>query len=66
MYFDRFDICEAHFVYAHDWGNYVLAARLHRMGFRPRPSLHGLRDLTTNGRAIYAGICRRTGSDEPF
>ena len=65
MYFDRFDICEAWLVWAHDWGNYVLISRIQRMGFRARPSL-SLATLTTNGRVIYDNLQARTGTDEPF
>ena len=66
MYFDRFDICEAYSVYAWDWGNYVLWSRITRMHFRPRVGLRNRGDLTTNGRAIYDGLCTRTGTDAPF
>jgi hypothetical protein len=65
-YFDRFDICEAYAVYAWDYGNYVLWSRLQRMGFRPRPGLGNYTHLTPNGYAIYASLCTRTGTDEPF
>jgi len=65
MYFDRFDICEAYLVYAQDWGDYVMVSRIRRLGFRPRQGLR-LATLTTNGRAIYDGIARREGTDEPF
>jgi hypothetical protein len=37
MYFDRFDICEAWNVWAHDWGEYSVIARLRRIGFRASP-----------------------------
>ena len=59
MYFDRFDICEAHYMFAmlwHDgmWGEiYGKFGQLERMQFRPSPCLNGPKDLTMNGREIY-------------
>jgi len=56
-YFDRFDICEAHYLYARLYGEYETIARLHSMGFSPGFSLiqHDEPDLalTENGQAIY-------------
>lgn len=54
--FDRFDICEAHYVYAHDAGDYARRARLDAMAFRARPSLNAWRDLNENAQAIYARL----------
>ena len=59
MYFDRFDICEAHFMFAMLWHGgmgcpiYWKFAQLERIGFRPSPFLSDPRDLTENGRDIY-------------
>ena len=56
-HFDRFDICEAHYLYARLYGKYETITRLHRMGFSPGLSLtqHDEPDLalTENGQAIY-------------
>ena len=59
MYFDRFDICEAHFMFAMLWHRgmncpiYWKFAQLHRVGYRPSPLLSDPRDLTENAREIY-------------
>ena len=52
MYFDRFDICEAFSMLAHDWGLYDICPRLDRLGFRPSPIL-SYENLEENGREIY-------------
>jgi len=56
-YFDRFDICEAHYLYARVYGEYQTIARLHSMEFTPGLSLREHdepeRALTDNGQAIY-------------
>jgi hypothetical protein len=59
MYFDRFDICEAWAVWAHDFGAYAVITRLARMGFRARPSL-SYATLNTNSLAIYASLAARS------
>ena len=59
--FDRFDICEAYYVYlaAHHEGmmshKYERLCRLLSY-FDPRLSLRDVRDLTDNGYAIYQTI----------
>jgi hypothetical protein len=59
MTFDRFDVCEAYYVYAmlhHNgqWTNeYAIFGRLHRLGFKPSPLLRDENDLSENGREIY-------------
>ena len=63
MYFDRFDILEAHFLFLSLWheGQYSKKyERLSRMTsyFTPRPSLRPA-TLTANGRAIYSALVRR-------
>ena len=61
--FDRFDIAEAHYVFAtlyHDGGDTRRRdfARLSRMSFKPAPSLD-LSSLTVNGLAIYGRLVLR-------
>lgn len=53
MYWDRFDICEAFNLLAHDWGLYDVKARLDAMSFRCAPAAEFYEGLTDNGRAIY-------------
>ena len=59
MYFDRFDICEAHFMFAMLFHGgmgcsiYAKFAQLERLQYRPSPSLSDPRDLTENAREIY-------------
>jgi len=59
-YFDRFDICEAYYVWAHDWGEYAVITRLRRMGFRARPGLDGYADLEDNSKDIYERLNARS------
>ena len=62
MYFDRFDICEAYWVFA--YGCHVggdtsdrIFHRLHRMEFKPRPSLGtNAFPLNENAQAIYDSL----------
>jgi len=66
-YFDRFDICEAYYLYARVNGDYSTIARLHNMGFSPGLSLRTSDvpevALTDNGQAIYyALISKREGA----
>lgn len=74
MYFDRFDICEAHYCLEADWSwggilwerptnrkrRESTGVQLHRMGFRPRPNLE-FDTLTENGQEIYRELERRYG-----
>nr|BAR33684.1 hypothetical protein [uncultured Mediterranean phage uvMED] len=59
MYFDRFDICEAHFMFAMLFHGgmgcpiYWKFGQLGRIGYRPSPLLSDPRDLTENAREIY-------------
>lgn len=60
MFFDRFDIIEAHYVFCssyHEGQGSKLYARLSRMSryFKPRPSL-APSTLSENGLAIYADL----------
>lgn len=59
MYFDRFDICEAYSLWAHDYGEYAVITRLNRLQFRPSPLL-AYDTLTTNGRGIYDALAARS------
>ena len=60
---NRFDICEAWYLFACDWhegqfsDTYAIFGRLDRIGFRPSPILSG-RSLNPNGRLILAGLIR--------
>lgn len=64
MYFDRFDICEAYYVFAslHHGGQwsktYRIFGRLESIGFRPRRSI-SKDSLTDNGQEILAGLVER-------
>ena len=64
MYFDRFDVCEAYYLFACEWHGgaaspeYRIFGRLHDLGFKPSPLL-SKRSLTENGRAILAGLIRK-------
>jgi len=67
MYFDRFDICEAYYMFAmnhHEgqWSEiYAIFGRLHRMQFKMRPlrTSSARRELSSNGLAIYHNLIRR-------
>ena len=62
MYFDRFDICEAHWMFATLYHSgqgsrlYQKLCQLERMRFTPSPGLHGPEDLEENGREIYEAL----------
>jgi len=64
-YFDRFDICEAHYLYARLHGEYQTIARLHQMEFTPGLSLTTSdvpeTALSENGQAIYYRLISRKG-----
>lgn len=60
MYWNRFDICEAWYVFAMLWHGgqwspeYLIFGRLQQIGFRPSLSLsRGPESLNDNGREIY-------------
>lgn len=58
MYWDRFDICEAAWCYASDYGLYHVITRLERMEFRPRFFL--CREiLSDNAMAFYESFVER-------
>lgn len=60
-YFNRFDICEAHYLaLAQCHGGHAEYRRLSRLGefFTPRPTL-AVENLTANGRGIFEVACSR-------
>lgn len=74
-YFDRFDICEAHYALEIDWNSGgVLWERptnrrnrrstdvqLTRMGFKAGAGFRGFDSLSENGQEIYRELERRYG-----
>ena len=50
---DRFDICEAYNLLAHDWGLYDVKARLDGIQFKCAPSAEFYDGLSENGQAIF-------------
>ena len=64
MYFDKFDICEAYYVYASlyhsgQWSKaYAIFGRLERMKFKPSPMLSE-EILTENALEIFNGLIKR-------
>ena len=64
MYWNRFDICEAWWLFLseyHEGLDSDLYGRLGRLTgfFRPRRSLSGFQNLTENGLAIYERLVSR-------
>jgi len=63
--FDRFDICEAYYVYAMLWHKgqwskeYEIFGRLDRIGFKPSLMLSGPENLTENGYEIYSRLVQK-------
>ena len=62
VYFDRFDILEAHYLFLSLWHEGQFSEKYQRLShltsyFTPRPSLR-LSTLTPNGRAIYSALVR--------
>lgn len=61
---DRFDICEAYYLYAREYHEgqlskiYEIFGRLHKLKFRPSPLL-SYDSLTENGREIFNGLISR-------
>lgn len=53
VYFDRYDICEAFNLLAHDYGLYDVLTRLNNMGFKCSRPAEFYDGLTENGQAIY-------------
>ena len=65
MYFDRFDICEALNLLAHDFGLYDLKARLDDIPFKCGPVSEFYEGLTDNGKAIYRFHFRKIRQGDP-
>jgi len=68
MYFDRFDICEAWWVFLAEYHSgvngpgfapYNRFSQLAHVGFKPSPCLDGRDNLTENGQAIYDDLVAR-------
>ena len=61
MYWDRFDICEAYYLYCADYHSgqwskeYAALGTLDRIDFRPGANLR-LSGLPDNGKAIYTAL----------
>ena len=76
MYFDRFDICEAYYLYAANYHGgqatetYAIFGRLNNLQFRPAPGLSEPDDLTENGQEIYYNLVangyRKENVPNPF
>ena len=62
MHWDRFDRCEAYYMYSVLWHSgqtskeYAILGQLARMGFKPSPQLQGRENLEENGREIYDAL----------
>lgn len=67
MYFNKFDICEAYYLFAaHYHGGqfskeYRIFGRLNKIKFEPSPSL-SVRTLSENGLSIYNNLVRTVGN----
>jgi hypothetical protein len=68
MYWDHFDILEAHFAFYSDyhsgqWSQFYrrLCHILNVIKFKPGPSFNGYRSLSENGKAIYDQLCEKHG-----
>jgi hypothetical protein len=65
MYFDRFDILEAYFLFACHWNGgqndkiYDFFGRLAKLNFKPKPSLTEVSDLSDNGVEIYNSLVKK-------
>ena len=63
---NRFDICEAYYLFASEWHEgqgsttYAIFGRLDRLGFRPSPLL-SKRSMSPNGRLTLANLIRKAG-----
>jgi len=61
-YFDRFDICEAYYIYAMEyhggqWSDlYSVMGRILNLGFRLSRLIKCRNDLTDNGKEIYDNL----------
>lgn len=50
---NRFDICEAYNLIAHDYGLYDVIERLRAIPFKCAPAREFYKGLSANGQAIY-------------
>ena len=68
---DRFDICEAYYVFAINWHGgqnsdvYKIFGKLKRIDFRPAPTLRFM-SLTDNGKMIYKLLMNRFYGGNPL
>ena len=66
MHFDRFDVCEAYYLFGSLYHGgmgtkeYGYVSRVVELGFKPAPLLDA-ETLTENGRAIFDGLIERGG-----
>jgi hypothetical protein len=64
-YFDRFDICEAYYLFASHYhggqwsAEYRIFGRLERMGFKPGANGLNYHGLSENARGIYIKLARK-------
>lgn len=64
MYFDRFDIVEAHYVFACDYYDgmgddlYIKMCRISKY-FKPSPLLMGFESLSENAKEIYNNLVEK-------
>lgn len=65
---DRIALCEVYAVLAHDYGLYGIAAKLHRMGFRGRPSLAigSTRGLDDEQYEVFLALEPRALRTDPY
>ena len=66
--FDRFDICEAYYLFFSQWHNGQTSIEYQRLSkmlgyFKPSPLLRSGRDLTPNGFNIYCNLIRKNRKD---
>lgn len=69
MYFDRFDICEAYYLFAmlYHGGQfskeYEIFGRLEKIKFCPSPLFRDENSLSENGREIFDALVKKHGYD---
>ena len=65
-YFDRFDICEAYYLFFRDWHNgqtskeYLRLCKMQKY-FKPSTLLNNSESLTENGYEIYINLLNKEG-----
>ena len=71
MYFDRFDICEAYYLFLSNYHEGMMSLKYKRLSrvlryFKPSPLLCVER-LSSNGKEIYESLCQKeTTNRETF